>query len=189
MSAMNRDELLSSSYDGIQEYDNDLPRWWLALLWGTVLFGAFYICYYSFGPGLSPGEQLAKEMEEIQATQPKVPAAPSDAEAEPALLALVHDTNAIAKGKGVFDTRCAPCHGPQGQGVIGPNLTDTYWIHGAKITDTLTVVRKGVLDKGMLAWDGVIPPDDIRAVVAYIFTLRGTTPPNPKAPQGEPAAS
>ncbi len=183
------DRLLSGNYDGIQEFDNDLPRWWVGLFWATIIFGAFYTAYYSFGPGRSPNEQLAVDMEELKVVREHAEAAkPALVDTEDSLVALAKNADTVAKGKAVFDLRCAPCHGPQGQGVVGPNLTDNFWIHGGKITDTLHVVQKGVLDKGMLAWEGVIPPDELRAVVAYIYTLRGSSPPNPKAPQGDPAA-
>ena len=76
------------------------------------------------------------------------------------------------------------CHGPQGQGLIGPNLTDTSWIHGGKLSEIKNTIENGVLDKGMLAWKGVLSPDEINNVVAYVHSLKGTNPPNPKAAQG-----
>ncbi|MFN8389397.1 MAG: cbb3-type cytochrome c oxidase N-terminal domain-containing protein [Bdellovibrionota bacterium] len=179
--AKNRDELLNSNYDGIQEYDNDLPRWWLMLFYITIAFGVVYVGYYQFGPGPSSEESLASAMAAIQANKPKEVAVDSSA-----LLALAKDSAHLASGKTVFDTRCLPCHGAQGQGIVGPNLTDNFWIHGGKIADTQKTIREGVLDKGMLAWKGVLSDAEIDDVTAYIYSLRGTNPPNPKAPQGDP---
>ncbi len=84
----------------------------------------------------------------------------------------------------IFHGRCAPCHGHDGQGVIGPNLTDEYWLHGGRPTEILRTITEGVLDRGMLAWKSQLNPGELRAMAAYVLTLQGTHPPNPKAPQG-----
>ncbi len=79
-----------------------------------------------------------------------------------------------------------PCHGNQGQGLIGPNFTDDYWIHGdGSITAILEIANNGVPDKGMVPWRGVIPEETLEAVSVYIYTLYGTNPPGAKPPQGE----
>jgi len=178
-----QDELLNSNYDGIQEYDNDLPRWWLYLFYITIAFGVVYVGYYMFGPGQSQEQiviaQLAEDAKLAAA------AAPSEGPSADALIALASNADALKKGHEVFVARCVACHGPDGQGLIGPNLTDKYWIHGGKITDLVKVVENGVLDKGMLAWKGVLQPAELQSVVAYVWSIRGTTPANPKAPQGD----
>ncbi len=178
-----QDELLNSNYDGIQEYDNDLPRWWLYLFYITIAFGVVYVGYYMFGPGQSQEQiviaQLADDAKRAAAS------APAEGPSGDSLLALASNQDALKKGHEVFVARCVACHGPDGQGLIGPNLTDKYWIHGGKITDLVKVVENGVLDKGMLAWKGVLQPAEIHAVVAYIWSIRGTNPANPKAPQGD----
>ena len=91
-----------------------------------------------------------------------------------------------AKGQEIAAKVCAACHGPDGGGLIGPNLTDSYWIHGAALDSVYNTVANGVLEKGMPPWGKVLKPQDVERVVAYITTLRGTTPANPKAPQGVP---
>ncbi|MCB0323327.1 MAG: c-type cytochrome [Bdellovibrionales bacterium] len=178
-----KDELLDHDYDGIQEYDNDLPRWWIALFWLTIAFAVVRVGYYHFGPGLLQEERLAVDMaalEEVRsAHQPVVSAGNADS-----LLALVSDADALAKGQEVFTTKCLACHGPQAQGLVGPNLTDDYWIHGGALTDLKRVVVEGVPEKGMIAWGALMPESEINAVVAYIRSLRGTNPPNPKQPEG-----
>lgn len=187
--AHDTDKLLASNYDGIQEYDNDLPRWWLALFYATIIFAGAYTAYYELGPGLTPVAILEGELKVAAAAKEQqlarnLPEAPS----EEKLLQLTKDAAAVAKGQAVYAGKCLACHGPQGQGLVGPNLTDNFWLHGGKLTDNLKTVEDGVLDKGMLAWKSVLPPDELQAVVAYIYTLRGTNPPNPKPPQGEPLA-
>jgi len=95
------------------------------------------------------------------------------------------DPTSIEAGKAVFTANCVACHGAQGQGGIGPNLTDRAWLHGNLFNDTVQTVVNGVPDKGMITWRGKLTPDEIHQVTSYIYTLRGTNPPNPKAPQGE----
>ena len=63
---------------------------------------------------------------------------------------------------------------------MGPNLTDDYWIHGGTYTDTVKIILNGVPEKGMLTWRGVLKPNELQAVASYIYTLRGTHPPNAK---------
>lgn len=95
------------------------------------------------------------------------------------------DADSLAKGKALFMKYCTQCHLDQGQGKIGPNLTDNYWIHGNLYKDSVQVVANGVLEKGMPVWRKQLSPDQIHEVTSYIYTLRGTNPPDPKAPEGK----
>lgn len=176
------DKLLNSSYDGIQEYDNDLPKWWVYLFYATVIFSIGYWGYYhtfKMGPSqeelvLSQIEEAKKAKEEEKAASPKVE-----------LASLVTNQEVLTRGKEVFAARCAACHGQLGEGLIGPNLTDDSWIHGGSLENIRLITQKGVIEKGMLPWEGVIPDSEIDAVTAYIWSLYGTNPPNAKAAQGE----
>jgi len=178
------DELRNSVYDGIQEYDNDLPKWWVWLFYITILFALGYTWWYHFAGTLSTHEQLALDLKEAAERQAAKATSETKVD-ESSLLALVSSSEALSKGKVVFDAKCAACHGPEGQGLVGPNLTDKYFIHGATLLEALKVVEKVVLDKGMLAWKNVLPDEDINSVVAYTYSIRGTNPANPKAPQGD----
>lgn len=91
----------------------------------------------------------------------------------------------LAAGKRLFDANCVQCHGALGEGLIGPNLTDNYWIHGDQFADSVRTVVDGVLDKGMISWRGRLTPAQIHQVSSYVYTLRGTNPPKAKAPQGQ----
>ena len=183
------DELLNHNYDGIEEFDNALPRWWVVMFWMTIAFAFIYIGYFHLGPGRFTSQQLEERLAEVEALKPK--AAPVAVGADPAksleseLLALVSNKEALAKGKVHYDTKCAACHAALGQGLVGPNLTDDYWIHGGKITDLHKVVVNGVVEKGMIAWGPVMPPQEINEVVAHIWTLHGTNPAGAKEAQGE----
>ena len=90
----------------------------------------------------------------------------------------------IDHGKNVYAQNCAACHRVDGGGQIGPNLTDDYWLHGAALEDIHKTVADGVLEKGMPPWSKVLKPAQLDAVVAYVATLKGTSPPNAKEPQG-----
>lgn len=170
--------------DGIQEYDNKLPNWWLYTLYGAIAFAAVYwYVYQSSGIGESPAQAYKTDSERALATQAmqiKV------GEATPeALLALTKDPNAIALGKQVFTSTCVACHRADGGGVVGPNLTDDYWLHGSAPEKIHRTIANGVPDKGMPAWQPQLGALKTQAVAAYVLGLRGTNVPGGKAPQGE----
>ena len=181
-----QDHLLEHSYDGIQEFDNPMPRWWVYLFWATIIFS---ILYFFNVPGFGIGKgRIADYDRDIAA------AASADAKrkaAEPAgasgeqLTAMTKDASVVALGKQVFGQNCAACHRADAGGQIGPNLADDYWLHGGTLEQIHKTVVDGVLEKGMPPWGKVLKPNQLDAVVAYIYTLRGTNPPNPKAPQGD----
>lgn len=256
-----QDELLGHAYDGIQEFDNDLPGWWKWLFYVTIVFAVVYILYFHVlgigdssrvaylkemnpqyaptltesgglvtayhSPFLSRDEnltprvkaELAKlsdasfeedlmramakadpvQMEKLKTAFPAEyqrfvtggrPAAPggAGAPAEPTITEPIKAPAALAEGAKVFSSQCFTCHGRAGEGLIGPNLTDEYWIHGGTIGDAIRVIRKGVPAKGMIAWEKTLTPGQIDAVASFIFVkLQGTNPPNAKPPQGEKA--
>jgi cytochrome c oxidase cbb3-type subunit 3 len=97
----------------------------------------------------------------------------------------VGDATQIEAGATHFATYCAVCHGPEGQGLIGPNLTDKYWLHGNMNEDIFRVLTEGVVEKGMAAWAGVLAPEDRAQLVAFIRSIEDTNPANAKEPQGE----
>ncbi len=95
------------------------------------------------------------------------------------------DEGAIKAGLTIFQTKCATCHGKLGEGGIGPNLTDDYWLHGAGISNIYKTVKYGVPAKGMLSWRLEMPPQQMLQVASFVMTMHGSNPPNAKAPQGE----
>jgi cytochrome c oxidase cbb3-type subunit 3 len=100
------------------------------------------------------------------------------------LRALTKDARAMTAAKEVFATRCMPCHGAEGQGLVGPNLTDEFWLHGGTLVEIRRTIHDGVPEKGMVPWKDQLKPDEVSAVAAFVGTLAGTHPPNPKPPQG-----
>jgi cytochrome c oxidase cbb3-type subunit 3 len=98
---------------------------------------------------------------------------------------LLADAGMIAAGKGIYDGNCASCHGAAGEGLVGPNLTDEFWIHGGGIKNIFKTIKYGVPAKGMIAWQGQLNPEAMQKVSSYVMTLQGTKPANAKEPQGE----
>lgn len=184
---VDKDEIKDGNYDGIQEYDNDLPRWWIHLFWITILWGIGYAIWFHLPSTPTPHQRLAKQMADIRVLHDKQAAAVSaidPAQQEERLLALTKNADALKQGSAVFATKCLPCHGPAGQGLVGPNLTDDFWIHGGKITEIKQVILEGVLEKGMLAWKAMLSSEEIDAVTAFIWSIHGTNPAGAKSPEG-----
>lgn len=185
----NKDPLLMDhDADGITELDNNLPQWWVWLFILCCVWAAGYMVYFHVLGGPSQEEQYEQEM---AAAARAIPADTAPAgEAAPAAAAAEEpstDEAVLAQGKEIFLKNCMVCHAPDGGGLIGPNMTDDYYIHGPLFSDSIRIINEGVLAKGMIAWRGVLKPDEIHAVASYIFTLRGTTPATPKAPEGTQA--
>lgn len=180
-----KDELLSHDYDGIQEYDNDLPKWWVAIFYICAIYGFGYAIYLHGGFGNDQYEQLALDMSAWEETRKAATAEQEKTAQEADFAALLENPTVVAKGGEIFQGKCAVCHGAAGQGVVGPNLTDEYWIYGREFERVKYIVVNGVTAKGMIPWKGVLTPEEIDAVTVYVRTLEGTNPENPKAPQGD----
>lgn len=169
-------------YDGIHELDNRLPNWWLGILWGTIVFSFGYWMYYHVtrsGP-----DQLAEYRAEMAELARK--SADNKPMGDDILLALAQDAQTTSAGKQAFQQNCAACHGAEGQGLIGPNLTDGHWMHGGKPVAIHKTISEGVVAKGMPAWGRTLGAERVRALAAYVLTLKGKNVPGGKPPQGEP---
>lgn len=167
-------------YDGIIEHDHPLPRWWVLLFYGTVIFAVCYYTYFEWMGGPTLDQELNAELVKIQALQKEVVT-----EAEGNLKNKLSDPDFIKVGTKVYAEKCFMCHGDRGQGTIGPNLTDKFWIHGGKPENLLKTIQAGVPDKGMPPWGSILSSDEQIAVVAFIVSLKDSNPQNPKAPQGD----
>lgn len=177
--------LLDHEVDGIQELDNKLPRWWVWLFVLTTVFSAVYLVYYHVvDAGPLQAEMHANEVAAAKAATTPPPAPEGAVAAAPVVEEPSADEAVLARGKQLFTVNCMVCHGPDGGGLIGPNLCDDSFIHGPTFADSLHIIREGVPAKGMITWKTVLKPDEIQAVGSYIYSLRGTTPANPKAPEG-----
>jgi cytochrome c oxidase cbb3-type subunit 3 len=178
-----KDRVLGHDFDGIQEYDNRLPNWWLAILFGTIVFGVLYWAYFqTFHTGKTPAEAYQADM--ARAAEARLAAMKNQAVTDESLLLMASVPDRVAAGRKIFEQFCVVCHGDRAQGNVGPNLTDAYWLHGGKPLQILNTVTNGVPDKGMVAWGNQLGPDRIQTVVAYVLSIKGTNVPG-KAPQGE----
>ena len=170
--------LLDHEYDGIGELDNQLPRWWVWLFNLCIVFAALYLVHYHV---LRRGKLMAAEYAAEMEVGDKIKqAALARFETEMATLTPSTDPVVLAEGRAQFEKLCAPCHRPDGGGLVGPNLCDDYWIHGSEFKDNLRIIYNGVPEKGMVTWKTILKPREMYTVASYIYTLRGTTPPNPK---------
>ena len=175
------EKLLAHEYDGIQEYDNPMPRWWVWTFWATILFSVAYALNMG---GIGTGEGWLRDYErDMVAFRQAHPTGGGGLDATK-LAALTKDPAAIALGRQTYATNCAACHAADGGGLIGPNLADRFWLHGGSLAEIQKTVSAGVLAKGMPGWEKMLKPDQLDAVVAYVATMQGTTPAKPKAPQG-----
>lgn len=171
--------LLDHEADGIKELDNNLPAWWVWLFYLCVIWGVAYLGYYHV---LAKGDlQKAEYDKEMAAGNAIKGAALAKFESSVATVEPAKQQENVDHGRQLFATYCAPCHRADAGGLVGPNLCDDYWIHGPTFADTVKVIWNGVPDKGMLAWkEQGFKPSDIIDVASYIYTLRGSNPPNPK---------
>ncbi len=217
-----QDEVFDHDFDGIQEYDNDMPSWWINLFWITIVFALVYLLWFHVtGIGDSSTVRYMKQVDENYTRMPGdqgsnllasifkpehspwyVPcpevtqaslfgAGPATAVEEvdegpmDSTVVMLADDASLATGKAIYDQYCFSCHGKFGEGGIGPNMTDEYWLYGGSFPEVVHRVKKGVPLKGMIAWERSISPDQVIQVSSYVMSLQGTNPPNGKAPQGE----
>ena len=188
MTEPNEPLLLDHEVDGIRELDNKLPRWWVLLFYGTIVFAAIYLWYYHVYSHFRPGavKLSAAEYEAEMAVGNLLKSnAMARFEADINNLQPSKDGAVLASGKQTFVRLCAPCHRADGGGLVGPNLTDDYWIHGPLFVDNVRTIWNGVPEKGMITWKNYLKPKEVFEVASYIYTLRGTHPPNPKPPENQ----
>ncbi len=177
------DDTVVSEHDGIQELDNQLPRWWVLLFQFSIVFAVVYLLtFHVFGFGLKQEERFKLEEEEALQLQELRTARMMEQMDFSAPTTL---PDVLAEGQTIFLNNCASCHDVTGRGLIGPNLTDAYWIHGAEFDDSMHVIAKGVLEKGMQAWENLLSLRQRHAVASYIYSIRGTEPAGAKPPQGD----
>jgi len=178
------DMLLDHNYDGIKELDNALPPWWKYGFYITIVVAVFYMLKFEvWHTGMNPTEEYNTEMINAKnETEAYLASAKENVDEN-----SVTDLDAVgnAAGKAIFAKTCVPCHLAEGQGLVGPNLTDEYWIHGGSIKDIFKTIKYGFPDKGMQSWQTTYSPVEMQQLSSYIRSLRGTNPPNPKAPQGD----
>jgi cytochrome c oxidase cbb3-type subunit III len=181
-----KEPALLHSYDGIQEYDNPLPRWWTWVFWATIVFSVFYLMYFHVGaPGRSMDEQFQESL--TQNTKKQYAEIGDLSSDQATLIKYMNDAKWVGVGKSVFKANCVSCHAADGGGNVGPNLCDENFKHVKQMTDIIKVIKEGVAGGAMPAWATRLQhKNDIVLVSVYVASLRGTKPANGKAPDGSP---
>lgn len=146
--------------DGIEEYDNPLPDWWLGLFVGCIIWAVLYTVHYHFIAHRSPVKELAAEMADARKRWPQ----------SEAPVKVVFSAAAIEAGEAIYKANCTGCHGENLEGKIGPNLLDSTWIHGGTPQEIVHTITAGVPAKGMLTWGPILGTEKISEVAAYVIS-------------------
>jgi cytochrome c oxidase cbb3-type subunit III len=179
-----KDEMLEHEFDGIREFDNPPPAWIMWMLYGSVVVAvAYWLFYQTFGVGWLPVQSYEVEM--ARAAEAQLAKMSTQELSDTTLLLMSAVPSQVSEGRKIFEQFCVVCHGASGEGNVGPNLTDGFWLHGGAPMKVLNTVTNGVPDKGMVAWAGQLGPARVQKVVAYVLTIKNTNRPG-KAPQGDP---
>lgn len=177
--------ILDHNYDGIKELDNNLPPWWLYGFYISIIFAAVYLLRYHVFNGENQFDELETEVADARIaidTYKKTAKNLVDINT----VSQLTEAADLASGKTIFETNCVACHMADGGGGIGPNLTDNHWILGGDIKSIFkTVSEGGRSGKGMIAWKQQLKPIEMAQVASYVLNFQGTTPANPKAPEGD----
>lgn len=162
--------------DGIEEYDNPLPDWWIGLFIVTIIWGVMYGISFHFIEGDSQEKRYEEQLAVAELRWP-TPDGPAAFETSPEL---------IAEGQEVFATTCVACHGADLSGGIGANLVDAEWLHGGAPEEIMHTITEGVTAKGMPAWGQILGPHKVQAATAYIVSMQTLPLPPPRPPGAEP---
>lgn len=176
--------MFDHDFDGIKELDSKIPPWFSWLFIITIIFAAYYmIDYHLIGSGQVMAEEYNEEIS-IAAVEREA-LIKSGAFVNEETVTLLTEPSVLEAGKSIYQANCIACHAADGGGIVGPNLTDDYWIHGGGIKNIFKVIKYGVVEKGMIAWQTQLNPNQMQEVSSYVMSLHGTTPAAPKQPEGE----
>ena len=171
-------------YDDIKELDNRIPPWFNYLFGLTVIFAFVYLLdYHVLGISKLSADEYADEI--VAANLQRKIMLASGGTINENELTLLKDAESLKEGDEIFHKFCVSCHGPQAGGLVGPNLTDEYWLHGGGIKNVYSTIKKGVPGKGMISWELVFSQRQIQNIGSYVLSLQGTNPPGGKAFEGE----
>ncbi|WP_426429843.1 cbb3-type cytochrome c oxidase N-terminal domain-containing protein [Winogradskyella sp. HB-48] len=177
--------ILDHNYDGIKELDNSLPPWWLYGFYATIIFAAVYLArFHIFNAGDQFAEYEIEYAEANRAIEEYKKTAKNLVDVN--TVEVLTDASDLNAGKKIFEVNCVACHMTDGGGGIGPNLADQHWILGGGIKNVFRTISEGGRDgKGMVAWKNSLKPLEMAQVASYVLQFQGTTPANPKDPEGD----
>jgi len=183
-----KDLVMDHQFDGIEELDNPIPAWFKVLFYTTIVFAICYLLnYHVFNQGNPQETEYAASVEQAATDKEAFLANPANASANKineSNIVQSKDAAVLKSGGALFSTHCPPCHGEHAQGIVGPNLTDKYWLHGGTIKDVFKTIKLGVPEKGMISWEKTMNAQQISDIANYVLSLQGTNPAGAKAPQG-----
>ncbi len=184
-----KDVELDHDFDGIKELNNPIPVWFNFLFYGTIVIGIIYfLAYHVFDAAPLQAKEYETELKVAEVSKQEYIKKAGNLIDENSVT-LLTDHAKIAEGAKVYTAKCAVCHGEKGEGKVGPNLTDEYWIHGGDVKSIFKTIKYGVPSKGMVAWQNSMNGAQMQELASYILTLQGTNPPGAKEPQGEKVAA
>lgn len=182
------EQLLDHEYDGIREFDNPCPSWWHMVFFGTFVFSIVYFVFFHIAPLVGTnGWTLAEAYDEAVADDltlrfAEIGELTAD---EPTLLEYMQKPDWLAVGISVYKTHCKSCHGDDGSGTVGPNLTDDHYKNVETLVDVARVVENGAANGSMPAWRNRLHPNEVVLVSAYVASLRGQNLPSQRGAEGK----
>lgn len=180
---------LGHEYDGIRELNNPIPPWFNVLFYGTIVFAIVYLLLYHVFES-TPLQAQEYKNELLVAEQQKADYVKKMGNLiDESNVTLIDDKSKLTAATEVYTQKCAVCHGEKGEGKVGPNLTDEYWLHGGDIKSVFKTIKYGVPAKGMVAWGNSLKANEMQELASYILSLQGTNPPGAKEPQGDKMVS
>lgn len=179
---------LDHDFDGIKELNNPIPFWFNLLFYGTIIVGFFYFLFFHvFDMGNLQAKEYENELAQAEIAKQEYVKKAGNLIDENSVT-LLSDKAKVDNGAATFKAKCAVCHGDKGEGKVGPNLTDEYWLHGGDVKSVFKTIKYGVPSKGMVAWQNSMNGMQIQEVASFILSLQGSNPPGAKEPQGEKVA-
>ncbi|HLI92961.1 MAG TPA: cbb3-type cytochrome c oxidase N-terminal domain-containing protein, partial [Puia sp.] len=169
---------LGHDYDGIRELDNRLPPWWLYGFYLTIIFAGVYLWRYHIAHSAPlPAEEYQIAVREAEVKKAAFLKATAN-NVDENTVKLLTGRSDLDSGKAIFQGVCFACHGKYGEGGVGPNLTDKYWLHGGTVNEVFKSIKYGWPEKGMKSWKDDYSPQQIAQLASYVKSLAGTNPPN-----------
>ncbi|MBF0199218.1 MAG: c-type cytochrome [Planctomycetes bacterium] len=178
-----KDKLKEHTYDGIEEYDNPLPGWWSFIFLISFVFSIFYFYYYHISPvSTSVAQGYDNDVsEDLKRRFSEIGELTAD---EETILKYMNEPKWLVAGESTFKAQCISCHGPRGEGMIGPNLTDDHYIHVNKLSDLARVINEGAANGAMPAWKHRLHPNEVVLMASYLANMRGKNIKGVRGPEG-----
>jgi cytochrome c oxidase cbb3-type subunit III len=183
--SMEKGLVMEHTYDGIAELDNPTPPWFMYLFYSTIGIAVVYLfVFHLVGDGKIMSTEYTEEIAVAEKANELYMKKFANSVNENNVKILT-DAKSMEDGAKIYAKNCIACHGDKGQGGVGPNLTDEFWLHGGSLKNVFHTITEGVPEKGMISWKKSLNPIQIQHLVSFLSKFQGTNPENGKAPQGD----